>query len=90
MWLVEVSTVSGWRAAGRKRWQWFTAQRCEPPFITLRPMRTCGWAGSKLSFSLPPRGLRTAQQDWPGFFFGAAACSLHQSEVYSQTLPIMS
>ena len=39
IWLVEVSIISGCRAAGRYRWQWFAAHKCDPPFKTLRPIR---------------------------------------------------
>ena len=62
MWLVEVSIISGWRAAGRKRWQWFNAHRCEPPLITLRGIGMSGVSGSKLPSGGPPRGLLGRQQ----------------------------
>ena len=33
--LVDVRIPADHRADGRYRWQWFTSQRCEPPFSTL-------------------------------------------------------
>ena len=46
MWLVPVSIICGRRAAGRYRKQYVSAHRCEPPLMTLRAMRNCGWFGS--------------------------------------------
>jgi len=71
------------------------AQRCDPPFSTLRPIRTSGVTGSRLSRSRPPRGLAGTQQALPRFFFFfffffSIVGSDHQSAVHSQTLPIMS
>ena len=66
------------QADGALRWE-FGAQRCEPPFLTLR-----GIAAASIGSTLAARGSPAQQGDLGSWL------SVYQSVVHSHTFPVMS
>src|ERR1700761_675747 len=74
MWVVAVSCDWGDRAAGRYRWQYSGAHKCEPPFNVWLMLGSAGPDGVQQAFG-------SSSSRW---------CAENSVAVHSQTLPIMS